>query len=80
MYTGKWWSPPQLIMDTIFYFFQKVKEKQLSLAQSYLIPLPQLLSYYLLRHGCQLPKSDHRMTSHTYVINQWVKQFIQGHS
>ena len=27
MYTGEWWSPAQLIMDTIIYFFQKVKEK-----------------------------------------------------
>ncbi|RVW22511.1 hypothetical protein CK203_108931 [Vitis vinifera] len=23
MYTGEWWSPAQLIMDTIFYFFQE---------------------------------------------------------
>ncbi|RVW72085.1 hypothetical protein CK203_054782 [Vitis vinifera] len=49
------WSPAQLIMDTIIYFFSEVKEKQLALAQSYLIPLPRLLSYYLLP-WTQLPK------------------------
>ncbi|RVW99109.1 hypothetical protein CK203_019066 [Vitis vinifera] len=73
MYTGKWWSPAQLIIDTIIYFFQKVKEKQLASTQSYLIPLPRLLSYYLLRRGHQLLEFDRRMASHTYVINQWVR-------
>ena len=72
MYTGEWWSLAQLIMDAIIYFFHKVKEKQLASAQSYLIPLPQLLSHYLLHCGHQLPESDHCMASHTYVIDQWV--------
>ncbi|RVW19189.1 hypothetical protein CK203_093860 [Vitis vinifera] len=62
-----------------FNFFQKVKEKQLALAQRYLTPLPQLLSYYLLRHGHQLPKSDRHMTCHTYVIDQWA-QMIHSES
>ena len=71
MYTGKWWSLAQLIMDTIIYFFHKLKEKYLASTQSYLIPLPWLLSYYLLHCGHELPKSDHCMASHTYVIDQW---------
>ena len=33
------------------FFFQKVKEKQIASAQRYLIPLPRLLSYYLLHRG-----------------------------
>ena len=78
MYTGKWWSLAQLIIDTIIYFFQKVKEKQLASAQSYLIPLPWLLSYYLLCRGHQLPKSDRRTTSHTYVIDRWVRAIHSG--
>ena len=69
----KWWILAQLIMDTIIIFFQKVKEKQLALAQSYLIPLYQFLSHYLLRCGHQLPKSDCRMASQTYVIDQWIR-------
>ena len=72
MYTSEWWSLAQLIMDAIIYFFHKVKEKQLALDQSYLIPVPQLLSHYLLHCGHQLPESDHCMASHTYVIDQWV--------
>ena len=64
MYIGEQWSPAQLIMDTIIYFFQKVKEKQLASAQNYLILLPQLLSYYLLSYGHQLPESNSRMASH----------------
>nr|CAN80848.1 hypothetical protein VITISV_015602 [Vitis vinifera] len=55
-----------------------VKEKQLASAQSYLIPLPWLLSYYLLCRGHQLPKSDHRVASYTYVINQWVRAIHSG--
>ena len=43
----------------------------MALAQSYLIPLPRLLSYYLFCREDQLPKFDYRMASHTYVINQW---------
>ena len=78
MYTSKWWSLAQLIMDTIIYFFQKVKEKQLASAQSYLIPLPWLLSYYLLCRGHQLPKSDHRVAFYTYVIDQWVRAIHSG--
>ena len=56
-----------------YFFFQKVREKQLALAQSYLIPLYQFLSHYLLRCGHQLPKSDCRMASQTYVIDQWIR-------
>ncbi|RVW78301.1 hypothetical protein CK203_055787 [Vitis vinifera] len=71
MYTGEWWSPAQLIMDTIIYFFQEGEGETVSSAQSYLIPLPRLLSYYLLHRGHQLPESNRRMASHTYVIDQW---------
>ena len=78
MYTSEWWSPTQLIMDTIVYFFQKVKEKQLAYAQSYLIPLPQLLSYYLFCCGHKLPEFDRRMASHTYVIDQWARMIHLG--
>ena len=78
MYTSEWWSLAQLIMDAIIYFFHKVKEKQLALDQSYLIPLPRLLSYYLLHRGHQLPESDRRMASHTYVIDQWVRVIHSG--
>ncbi|KAL6313186.1 hypothetical protein AAG906_016775 [Vitis piasezkii] len=50
----------------------------LASAQSYLIPLPRLLSYYLLRRGHQLPESDRRMASHTYAIDQWVRATHSG--
>ncbi|RVW46390.1 hypothetical protein CK203_081771 [Vitis vinifera] len=53
-------------------------KKQLASAQSYLIPLPRLLSYYLLRRGHQLPESDRRVASHTYVIDQWVRVIHSG--
>nr|CAN60448.1 hypothetical protein VITISV_022548 [Vitis vinifera] len=56
----------------------KVKEKQLAYAQSYLIPLPRLLSYYLFCCGHKLPEFDRRMASHTYIIDQWARTIHSG--
>ncbi|KAL6325931.1 hypothetical protein AAG906_038422 [Vitis piasezkii] len=81
-------APPEVIKTNIFPFghFTECSGSVLwglyhmytASAQSYLIPLPQLLSYYLLCHGHQLPESDHRMASHTYVIDQWVRAIHSG--
>ena len=51
MYKGEWWSVCILIVWILYYFHSKVKLKKTKSSALYALPLPRLLTRYLIRRG-----------------------------
>ena len=73
---GFWFSPPELIMTSLFHFEEKIHRKHLSRAETIPLLFPRLLCH-VLEYFCfpdEPHREDHGASEATFTVEKW--QFV----